>query len=85
MSVTYNEKKFVFEEKIMPLLSRYLDFCVLSVPQTLKSMASSQTLLYIRSCTFHCFSRMLSSTKMKCGQILVQLMTKVSNSSLALY
>ena len=74
MSVTYNEKKFVFEEKIMPLLSRYL-----------KSMASPQTLLYIRSCTFHCFSRILSSTKMKCGQILVQLMTKVSNSSLALY
>ena len=52
--------------------------------QTSKSVTSLKALIYIRSYTLDCFFVILGSIKMEYDQILVWLMTKISNSFLPL-
>ena len=52
--------------------------------RTSKSVTSPLTLLHIRTYTFHCFSRCLGSTKIKCGLIFVQFMKNIINLILAI-
>ena len=54
-------------------------FMFLMNPQTSKNMTSSWTLLRIRIYIFYCFPSILGSTKIKFGQIRVQLVTSISN------
>ena len=62
---------------------RYWDFCVFVKAQISKSVTPSQALLDNRSYTYVYFFWILSTIKMKFGQILVCYMTNISNIFLA--
>ena len=59
---------------------RYLDFCVFVKSTNFKICTSSWTLNHNGSCTFAYFIWIISTIKIKLGQILVYLITNISNT-----